>query len=263
MTKEEQSLPVALPLPLPDVDRMGDVVVLFEKASLAWGEDNIEEFVALLAQAFSLDIHDFHQVMDEYNQTRRACAAVDVLEDRGADTPEFHVLKIAMALVDTEGFFFKNGAGYTDLSRNYVLAKWTRAVPTTLRLLVRLKSEGSIASLPELEYWKILSLFGADVSCLGNVKLSTKIYKKVKVLAVSASADFAALTEIERDISGLESNPANTCCVCMDARNAAPCGRCGISCYCSKRCQAADWKWNHKDVCGSMIGWKDIVYSKV
>jgi hypothetical protein len=113
-----------------------------------------------------------------------------------------------------------------------------------------------IDALPDLEYWKALSLFGAHVNCLGNIKLSTRIYRKVKVLAVGAAADTAALNEIQRDIAGLESYPANTCCVCTKAGNAKPCGRCGISCYCSKRCQAAYWKWNHRNYCGSMKGWE-------
>jgi hypothetical protein len=226
-----------------------------------WEADNMEVFVPLLAQAFSLDIHDFNHVMDGQKQMRRACGAVDVLEERGADTPEFHILKMAMALVETEGFIFSNGACYEDKSRNYVLAKWTRSVPSTLRVLFNL-SKGSIQSLPELDYWRILYIFGANANCLGNVKLSTRIFKKVKVLAVRAAADNAAMTEINRDISGLESNPANTCCVCLDAGNAQPCGRCGISCYCSKRCQEADWKWNHKDVCGFMVGWESIVFKQ-
>jgi hypothetical protein len=249
-------------LPFPDVDRMEEVWVLFDKASEAWEDDKVEEFVAFLAQAFSLDIHDFnHVVMDDPKHNRRACASVFVLGERGSDTPEYHALRIAIALVDTLGFFIFQGVCSVDLSRNYVLAKWTHAVHSTLRLL-QLLSDGAIDSLPEMIYWKILSLFGAQVNCLGNIKLSTKIYKKVKILAVSASADTAAITEIDRDITGLEAYPENTCCVCMDVGKALPCGRCGISCYCSKRCQAADWKWNHKDVCGFMEGWEEVVLSK-
>jgi hypothetical protein len=241
---------------------MGEVEVLIVQAAEAWGRDEIEEFVVILAKAFSLDIHDFNHVMDVKKQMRRAIAAVDVMEERGAVTPEYHVVKIAMSLVDTQGLCFCNGAWYQDLSRNYLLAKWTRSLHSTLQVLDWLRSDSGIASLPELVYWRILSLFGAVVNGLGNVQLATKIYKRVKVLAASASADVAAIAEIERDISGLESYPANTCCVCMDASKAVPCGRCGISCYCSKRCQKADWKWNHKNVCDSLLGWEEIVYNR-
>ena len=60
----------------------------------------MEGFVALLAQAFCLDIHDFNHVMDGRKHNRWACAAVDVLVERGANTPKFHIVRMAMSLVE-------------------------------------------------------------------------------------------------------------------------------------------------------------------
>jgi hypothetical protein len=72
-------------------------------------EDKVEEFVALLAKAFSLDIHDFNMVMNERKQIRQACASVVVLSNKGTNTPEYHTLKIAMALIETSGFVYIDG----------------------------------------------------------------------------------------------------------------------------------------------------------
>lgn len=259
MADAEPLIPVNLPLPFPDVDRMKEVMVLVVQAGEAWDADNVEGFVAVLAKAFSLDVHDFNHVMDGRKQMRRACAAVDVLGERGADSVEFHILKMAMSMVETEGFSFFHGTCYKDLSRNYVLAKWTRSVPSTLRVL-DLLSKGSIASLPKLEYWRILLFLGAVVNCLGNIELATTIYRKVKILAVDALAETSDMAEIDRDIVGLERYPANTCCVCSVAGNANACAHCGISCYCSKRCQEADWRLNHEEVCGSLVDWEKVVF---
>jgi hypothetical protein len=106
----------------------------------------------------------------------------------------------------------------------------------------------------------VLSLFACFANCLEDIKLATRIFKKVKSLAMREDADNAAITKIDRDIAGLENYPGNTCCVCMNEGMALLCNRCGISCYCSKRCQEADWKWNHKEVCDSMIRWGDFVF---
>jgi anthranilate phosphoribosyltransferase len=119
MQQAERLLPVDNTLPYPDVDRMGEVQMLVDKATEAWDKDDIEEFVTFLAQAFSLDIHDFnHIVMDDPKHNRRACASVFVLGERGSDTPEYHALRIAIALVDTLGFFIFQGVCSVDLSRN-------------------------------------------------------------------------------------------------------------------------------------------------
>jgi hypothetical protein len=73
---------------------------LIRQAGEVWEKDNVKGFVALLAQAFCLDIHDFNHVMDGRKHKRWACAAVDVLVERGADTPEFHIVRMAMSLVE-------------------------------------------------------------------------------------------------------------------------------------------------------------------
>jgi hypothetical protein len=85
---------------------------------------------------------------EEPKHVRRGCATVVVLGEKGSDTPEYHTLKMVMALFDTSGFVYLDGVCSVDRSRNYVLAKWTNAVPSTLPLLMWL-NEVSIASLLE------------------------------------------------------------------------------------------------------------------
>jgi hypothetical protein len=200
--------------------------------------------------------------MQDDTYVREACSCVVVATDMGLDTYYVHIMKVAIAMCDTHGFVFDNHANscHDDYSRNYVISKWTHALPSNLHLLERLtRMDGErYATRTGLEYWKVLMYFGIFTNCLGNIKLATKVYKKVKIEA--EFSDLASKTEIDRDISGLTEYPSNTCCVCLDACNATACGSCHISCYCSKRCQRADWVNNHKEICGSLLGWKKIVF---
>jgi hypothetical protein len=248
-------------LPLPDIDRLEEVKELFSASSAAYDNDNYVDFVHRLAEAFCLDIHDFTMVMKNGEQhMRRACSCVALLGENGNDSPQFHTLKMAMALVDCSGFVYENGVVFTDHSQNYVIRKWTHALPSTIRLLRCLDGgDGTITSLPHLEYWKVLQLFGILANCLGNIDLALRCFHKVRLLADNNKADSASITEIDRDIRGLELYPANTCCVCL-AVDATKCGVCGISCYCSKRCQREDWKDQHRNICASLVGWKEVVF---
>jgi hypothetical protein len=252
------------PLPMPEIDRLPEVMELFDRSSVAWQNGGFEEFIQLLAKAFCLDTHDFTMLMAKDKHMRRACTCLAMMNDEPAHSSiSYHTLKMAMALVDCSGFVYKDGYTFNDHSRNYVIRKWTHAIPSTLRLLVCLEmDDGSSDLLPDLEHWKVLQVFGILVDCLGNIKLATRCQKKVRVLASSRNVDFATMTEIDRDLSGLEGYPANTCCVCHNVGFAKICSLCGISCYCSKRCQKADWDDQHREICPKLVGWKAVVFKE-
>jgi hypothetical protein len=186
-------------LPMPDVDNLEKVKGLFCESSDAWVQEDYEVFVQKLAEAFSLDIHDFTMVMNIDKHMQRACACVAMMEQEGAETIYFHTLKVAMSLVDCSGYTLHNGVPYNDHSRNFVIRKWTNAIPSTLRLLVcQSEAQRKLTLLPHLEYWKVLQMFGILANCLGNIVLATHCFQRVKIVAESSNVDFSAMTEIER-----------------------------------------------------------------
>jgi hypothetical protein len=171
---------------------------------------------------------------------RQACAIVSITGDKGEESVAYHALNMAMALVDTSGFVYQDGHVFNDTSWNYVVWKWTHAIPSTISFLVTLDvADGLlIGTMPSLEPWKVIQFFGTFVVCLGNVVLATRCLEKVKIMAARTNADEATMTEINQDLTGLKEQPRNTCCICLGV-NVSKCVICGISCYCSK--QPALW----------------------
>ena len=257
---ENVSLPS--PLPHPTICCLQEVVDLFECSAVAWEEENLPLFVELLAQASSLDFHDFSMLMSGPNLVRRACATLSILATRNCDTLQFHTLNVAMSLIDTQGFVYTDGCVSVDKSRNYVIKKQAHGVHSTLRILFHFDDDaGGHSCLPHLHRWKVFHWFAILANCLGNNILSLRCFKTVRQLAVQTVSDTATITELDRDISGLTSHPSNTCCICLEAvSHCFPCTLCGIPSYCSSRCQQADLDDSHQVVCPQLVDWSSTIF---
>jgi hypothetical protein len=258
-------------LTMPDVCRKREVEDLFDLASDAWDRHETKVFVEKLCHAFSLDTHDFSYEVSCDTNTSRAIASIYILQEKGDASDVLHILKMVMASVDTRGICYANDLFFLDRTRNYVIRKETHALPSALELVSRFREgNGSLQSVPTLQYWKVHYFFGTLLHCLGNTTMANLCFQKVKVLASAIPVDNATMTEIERDLSSFVLSPENFCCVCragfavpaVPGRPAHPCRECGISCYCCERCRVADSENQHKEVCHLLVGWMKIVFEK-
>ena len=143
--------------------------------------------------------------------------------------------------------------------------KETQAVLSTLRLFYHFdKHEGVLSTLPNLHPWKVFHWFTILANCLGKNIVSIRCYKKVRQLTLENGEDTATITKLDCDIIGLASYPGNTCCVCLHAgSNCFSCSLCGISSYCSTRCQQVDRNAHHLDLCPQLVGWSPIIFPDV
>jgi hypothetical protein len=157
-------------LPVPDVDDLGKVKGLFCESSDAWEQEDYKVFVQKLAEAFSLDIHDFTMVMNKHMQ--RACACVAMMDQEEAETIYFHTLKGAMSLKDCLDFTLDNGVPYNDHSRNF--DERYSIDPKFVGMPIRGTKENYIIASPRIlegaaDVWNFGKLSGQH--CVGNTLL--------------------------------------------------------------------------------------------